>query len=86
MASLRLKAYKLAVNALNNSYERVLSQKLWTFSTRITRMSSNANIMHTIQVKEDIDRKRKTSLLGGGLDKIEAQHRKVWHVKNAYHH
>ena len=39
--------------------------------------SSNENILHTIRVKHDIENKRKTSLLGGGLERIESQHQKV---------
>ncbi|XP_054168571.1 propionyl-CoA carboxylase beta chain, mitochondrial-like [Oppia nitens] len=71
------RSYKLITigfNAING--HNLISRKLLQEVQSKCRFSGNPNIMHTIRVKQDIDSKRNTSLLGGGLDKIHAQHRK----------
>lgn len=39
--------------------------------------SPNDNIAHTLDVKQKVDQKRKNALLGGGIKRIENQHKKV---------
>ncbi len=66
--------------SLIKSQSNGLFQTIKYINNNIIKLSysSNANIAHTIQVKQDIDNKRKNSLLGGGIHRIDAQHRKVF--------
>ena len=78
MASLQLNRLRLVLNAFNCHKNELLSQKLRKIEFKVKyNLSSNENILHTIQVKTDIDKKRQSSLLGGGLERIESQHKKV---------
>lgn len=47
----------------------------------LSRSYSNDNIAHTLDVKQKVDQKRKHALLGGGIKRIENQHKKA--IQNA---
>ena len=47
----------------------------------LSRSYSSDNIAHTLDVKQKVDQKRKHALLGGGIKRIENQHKKA--IQNA---
>ena len=87
MALNQLNKLSYALNAINlaknkfNYYQTFSRINSYFYAKDIqirSNQTSNENILHTIRVKHDIENKRKTSLLGGGLDRIESQHQKVF--------
>lgn len=45
-------------------------------STRYYTQGLSASVLNSLKVKESLDKKRKESILGGGLKRIEQQHKK----------
>lgn len=52
-------------------------QKLICKSSTIGIRASSSGIAHTLNVKNQIEERRKRAVLGGGHKRIEAQHKKV---------
>ena len=45
-------------------------------STRYYTQGLSASVLNSLKVKESLEKKRKESILGGGLKRIEQQHKK----------
>lgn len=54
---------------------RCLGIKVWQLQKSSVRCVSS--IAHTVKVQHQIEDKKRTALLGGGVKRIEAQHKRV---------
>lgn len=54
---------------------RCMTAKVWQLQKSSIRCASS--IAHTVKVQHQIEEKKRTALLGGGLKRIESQHNRV---------
>jgi propionyl-CoA carboxylase beta chain len=72
-------AVKVSFNKANKlaaTYLQLTKYRQQLVSTRFYTQGLSASVLNSLKVKESLDKKRKESVLGGGLKRIEQQHKK----------